>query len=122
MVRRRSSRGAAKVGCLFSALIAVVLLYYAVDLGKVYWKYYKLKDEMTTSARFAMHTSDEEIRRHLAGVVRDLDLPQEAEKFVIRRTQTPPVVTIRTQYHITIELPFHNRVLTLKPQVDVRQF
>jgi hypothetical protein len=119
MVTRRSRRGVSTLGCLFSLLIAAVVLYYAVDIGRVYWKYYRLTDEMATSARFASHNSDEEIRRHLAGIARDLDLPPEAQRFVIRRV--PPTVTIRTQYSVTIELPFHNRILTLKPHAEVRQ-
>ncbi|HEV8600355.1 MAG TPA: hypothetical protein VGQ69_13435 [Gemmatimonadales bacterium] len=121
MVILRSRRGVSTLGCLFSALIAAVVLYYAIDVGRVYWKYYKLKDEMTTAARFAQHTPDEDIRRQLAGVARDLELPPEAQRFVIRRTQEPPIVSIRTEYRVTIELPFHNRVLTLKPNVTVRQ-
>ena len=121
MVRRRSRRGVSTLGCLFSLLVAAVILYYAVDIGRVYWKYYKLTDEMATSARFASHTSDEEIRRHLAGIARDLELPEEAQRIVIRRTQSPPLVTIRSQYSVTIELPFHNRILVLKPHAEVRQ-
>lgn len=121
MVRQRSRRGVSTLGCLFSVLVAAVVLYYALDVGRVYWKYYKLKDEMTTSARFASSNSDEDIRRQLVGVARDLELPAEAQRFVILRTQSPPIVTIRTEYRVTIELPFHNRILTLKPNVSVRQ-
>lgn len=117
----RSRRGVSTLGCLFSALIAAVILYYAVDVGRVYWRYYKLKDEMTTSARFAANNSDEEIKHQLAAVARDLELPNEAQRFVIRRTQEPRTVNIRTEYRVTIELPFHHRILTLKPNVTVRQ-
>jgi hypothetical protein len=125
MVTRRLEahrrRGVSTLGCLFSLLIAAVVLYYAVDVGKVYWKYYRLRDEMENTARFAERKSDEDLQRHLAGVARDLDLPPEAQRFVIRRTQVPPVIAIRTQYQITLELPFHNRILTLRPHVEVRQ-
>ncbi len=124
MVRsaRGNRRGVTSLGCLFSLLIAAVVLYYAVDIGKVYWKYYRLTDEMSTSARFAQTRSDVEIIRHLAGIARDLELPPEAQKnFRVRRSVSPPVVSIRTQYSVTIELPFHNRTLLLKPHVDVRQ-
>lgn len=120
-VLRGRTRGAGKLGCLFSLLIAVVIAYYGVGLGRVYLKYYQLKDEMETSARFARGQSDEAIVRHLAGIVRDLDLPAEAGKFIVKRTEFPPFVTIRTQYRVTLELPFHNRVVTLKPNVAVRQ-
>ena len=114
-------RGFSTLGCLFSLLIAAVILYYAVDVGKVYWRYYRLTDEMATSARFAQTRTDVDIIRHLAGVARDLDLPPEAQRFTVRRTQSPPMVTIRTQYSVTLELPFHNRTLLLKPHAQVRQ-
>lgn len=117
----RGRRGVTTLGCLFSLLIAAVVLYYAIDIGKVYWKYYRLRDEMETSARFAGNRTDEAIRRHLAGVARDLDLPAEAQRFVIRRVEFPPTVNIRTQYQVVIELPFQHKLITLKPHVEVRQ-
>lgn len=117
----RGRAGASSLGCLFSALLAVVVLYYAVGVGRVYWKYYRLTDEMTTSARFAHDRTDEEIRAHLAGIARDLGLPPEAQRFTIRRTDQPPLVTILARYHATIELPFHNRELLLTPHAQVRQ-
>lgn len=123
MVRaaRGNRRGVSSLGCLFSLLIAAVVLYYAMNIGKVYWKYYRLTDEMATSARFAQNQSDVEIIRHLAGVARDLELPPEAARFRVRRTTSPPLVSIRTEYSVILELPFHNRVLLLKPHVDIRQ-
>jgi hypothetical protein len=120
-VVRRGRRGVSTLGCLFSLLIAAVVLYYALGIGRVYWKYYRLKDEMETSARFAARRSDEDVRRHLAGIARDLDLPADAQRFVIRRTEFPPLIAIRTQYQVTIELPFRHKLLTLKPHVEVRQ-
>lgn len=118
---RSDRRGVSTLGCLFTLLIAAVVLYYAIDIGKVYWKYYRLTDEMATSARFAQTRTDVEIIRHLAGIARDLELPPEAQRFRVRRTQSPPMVSIRTEYTVVLELPFHNRVLLLKPHADVRQ-
>jgi hypothetical protein len=114
-------RGASTLGCLFVLLLAAVVVYYGIDVGRVYWKYYKLTDEMEQSARFAQDRSDEEIRQHLIVVARDLELPRDAQRFVIQRTPHPPVVSIRTEYRVTLELPFHHRVLVLKPHVEVRQ-
>ena len=117
----RGRRGVSTLGCLFSLLIAAVILYYAVEFGRVYWKFYRLRDEMETSARFASGRTDDAIRRHLAGIARDLDLPAEAQRFVIRRVEFPPTVAIRTQYQVVIELPFQHKLITLKPHVEVRQ-
>jgi hypothetical protein len=108
------------LGCLFSIMILMVVLYYAVDIGRVYWDFYKFQDEMETSARFAQTQSDEQIRNHLRDVARDLELPTEAQRIVIRRT--PPTITIRSQYVVDIELPFTHKTLVLRPSAQARQF
>lgn len=118
--RGRNDRGASMLGCLFSIMILMVVLYYAVDIGRVYWDFYKFQDEMETSARFAQTQSDEQIRNHLRDVARDLELPTEAQRIVIRRT--PPTITIRSQYVVDIELPFTHKTLVLRPSAQARQF
>lgn len=102
-------------------MVLMAVLYYGLDIGRIYWKYYHLKDEMETSARFAVTQTDDVILKHLAGVAQDLELPAEAQRFVILRIQHPPTVTIRTHYQVTIVLPFKHKVLTLRPEVEVRQ-
>jgi hypothetical protein len=114
-------RGGSTLGCLFSLLIVAVVLYYGLDLGRIYWSYYRLTDEMETSARFAQGQTDAQVVKHLAGVAQDLGLPPEAQRFVIRRTQQPFRIEISTRYEVEFDLPFQHRVLTLRPQVDFRQ-
>ena len=46
-------RGASSTGCLISLLIFVGLLYYGVNIGEVWFRYYQLVDEMKTQARLA---------------------------------------------------------------------
>ena len=41
-----SRRGASSSGCLLSLLVFVAALYYAVNIGEVYFRYYRLVDEM----------------------------------------------------------------------------
>jgi len=118
---RSRNRGASTIGCLFTILIFVAVLYYGIDIGRIYWNYYRLEDEMQTSARFASTRSDEQIIKHLVGVSQDLGLPPEAQRFSIRRSQQPPVVTIKTSYHVELELPFRRRTLVMRPEVAVRQ-
>jgi len=103
-------------------MLFMVVLYYAVDLGRVYWDYYKFRDEMETSARFAQTQSDEQIVTHLRGVARDLGLPTEAQRIIIRRSQTPHNITIRSQYVVDIELPFTHKTIVLRPSVEVPLF
>lgn len=117
----RNHRGASMLGCLFSIMILMVVLYYAVDVGRVYWDYYKFQDEMETSARFASTQSDDQIRLHLKGVAQDLGLPAEAQRIVIRRSKSPPLVSIRSQYAIELTLPFTHKEVILRPVAEVRQ-
>ena len=114
-------RGASTLGCLVAIMLLMAILYYGVDIGRTYWNYYRLKDEMETSARFAQTQPDDQIHRHLIGVAQDLGLPAEAQRFVIRRTERPPLVTIRTSYTVELVLPFTRKHITLKPHVEVRQ-
>ena len=118
---RGRNRGASTIGCLFTILIFVAVLYYGVDIGRIYWNYYRLEDEMQTSARFASTQSDDQIRKHLVGVSEDLGLPAEARRFIIRRTDHPPMVSINTSYTVELELPFTRRTLVMRPEVAVRQ-
>ena len=119
--RRRNDRGASTLGCLFSIMILMVVLYYAVDVGRVYWDYYKFQDEMETSARFAATQTDDQIRLHLKGVAQDLGLPTEAQRIVIQRSQHPPLMIIRSQYTVELTLPFTHKEVTLRPVAEVRQ-
>lgn len=118
---RRSRRGASTLGCLVAVLLFMAALYYGVDIGRIYWSYYRLIDEMETSARFAQTQPDDAIIKHLVGIVQDLSLPAEAQHFVIRRTEHPPIVRIRTHYSVDVDLPFKRKRIELTPSVEVRQ-
>ena len=115
------SPGRGRLGCLFTLMIVVVGIYYGIPIVKDYWSYYRLVDEMRTNARFAQTMTDEEMMRRLRLAVVELDLPEDAKRFVIRRTKFPPTVAIRTQYRRQVELPFHRRIITFRPSVEVRQ-
>ncbi len=121
VARRRNVHGASTLGCLFTIMLLMVVLYYGIDAGRMYWDFYKFEDEMETSARFASTQSDDQIRQHLKGVAQDLGLPAEAQRIVIRRTEHPPVVSIRSQYTIELVLPFTHKEITLRPAAEVRQ-
>jgi hypothetical protein len=103
-------------------MILMAVLYYGIDAGRLYWDFYKFQDEMETSARFASTQTDDQIRQHLKGVAQDLGLPAEAQRIVIRRTEHPHAVTIRSQYTVELVLPFKHKEITFRPQAEERQF
>lgn len=121
-LRPRGTRGSSRLGCLFTILLVTTVVYYGIDVGRIYWEYYRLTDEMEVSARFAQGVEDQQILLHLRSVADELGLPPEAKKFRIRRTGHPPIITIVTSYEVTIELPFKNKVIRFHPSAQVRRF
>jgi len=121
VTRRSSTRGASTLGCLFTIMLLLAVLYYGIDAARVYWNFYKFQDEMETSARFAATQTDDQIRLHLKGVAQDLGLPTEAQRIVIQRSQHPPLMIIRSQYTVELTLPFTHKEVTLRPVAEVRQ-
>lgn len=115
------SPGRGRLGCLFALLLVVTVIYYGIPVVKDYWNYYQLVDEMRTNARFGQTMKDDEMLRRLRIAVVQLDLPEDAKRFIIRRSSSPPTVSVKTQYRLQIELPFHHRFITFRPSVEVRQ-
>ena len=122
VARRGNTRGASLLGCLFTIMILMAVLYYGIDAGRLYWDFYKFQDEMETSARFAATQSDDQIKQHLKEVAQDLGLPAEAQRIVVTRTEHPHAVTIRSQYTVEIVLPFKHKEITFRPRAEERQF
>lgn len=118
MVNRR--RGASTMGCLFSILIAALVLYYGTNLGRVWWRYYEILDRMKSAARFAQSQTDAQILHRLQLDVVEIGLPGEAKNFRIRRTTGPLEISIATNYHEKVELPFVNKSLAFHPSVHQR--
>ena len=120
MVTRRifgSRRGASSVGCLVTILLLAALVYYGSKLGPIWWRSWKLEDRMKTAARFASTQTVEQINRELQDAAIELGLPAEARKFVIRKTETPPSITISTRYRERVDLPLLHRDFTFNPVV-----
>jgi hypothetical protein len=114
--RRRNERGAGKAGCLATLLILVVVGYYGTGAVSAYFRYWQLLDEMKSQARLAPGLDDQVIRRRLVSKAQELQLPTEATRFVIRRLSRPREIVISTSWQDTIDLPFYNWVVTLRPQ------
>jgi hypothetical protein len=117
--RLRGRRGASSTGCLISLLIFVGLLYYGVNIGEVYFRYYRLLDEMQSQARIAAALDDGTIRRRLEAAVQDIGAPETASKnFTIRRTLSPREINIETAYSETVHLPLFNHTFEFHPRAN----
>jgi hypothetical protein len=117
MVNRiRGRRGASTIGCLLTLLVFGAAVYYGVNIGKVYLRYYQLQDTMRSNARLAPSLTDAVIRRRLQDKVQELNLPDSTSKFVIRRSGKPRNITIETSYSETVKLPLFVHTFNFHPQ------
>ena len=109
-------RGASSTGCLFSLLILVAVLYYGVNIGEVYFRYYRLLDEMQTQAQLAAALDDGTIRRRIQATAQDIGLPDQAQSIRIVRRASPREIAIEAQYSETIHLPLFTHTFTFHPK------
>jgi len=114
----RSRRGASSAGCLLSLLIFVAVLYYGVNIGEVYFRYYRLLDEMQTETRMAAGLDDGTIRHRIQAAIEDIGLPDSAgrDRLQIYRTAAPREIVIETRYSESVSLPFFNHSFAFHPR------
>ncbi|MEO8909097.1 MAG: hypothetical protein ABI408_02565 [Gemmatimonadaceae bacterium] len=110
-------RGTSTLGCLIPLLILAVVIYFAIDFGTAYFRYYQFKDAMRQEARFSYERTDAQITTRLSALADSLELPAGAELISISRAQTG--VTISSDYDEMIKLPLKKeRVLHFHPSGD----
>ncbi len=119
MVRRRRAprRGAGELGCVLSLLLFLGALYYGVNIGQVYLRYYELLDGMRTQAQLAPSLTDDVIQRRLAGQAEAL-LPRGAPRFRITRGGRLNRIVIETEYTDQVDLPLFKHEFTLRPRAE----
>ncbi|HEV8380024.1 MAG TPA: hypothetical protein VGQ29_00420 [Gemmatimonadales bacterium] len=113
-----SRRGASSKGCLLSLLIFVAALYYGVNIGEVFFRYYRLLDEMQTEAHLAAGLEDGTIRRRIQSAIEEIGLPDSAgsRQLQVYRTSSPREIVIETRYSETVSLPFFNHSFSFHPR------
>ncbi len=113
----RGRRGASSTGCLLSLLVFAAALYYGVHIGEVFFRYYRLLDEMQSQARLAAALDDGTIRRRLQAAVQDIGVPEVANTNLrIRRTLSPREIDIETSYSEAVHLPLLNHTFLFHPK------
>ncbi|HEU4762708.1 MAG TPA: hypothetical protein VFS74_10345 [Gemmatimonadales bacterium] len=114
----RCRRGSSTLGCLVSLALFVAALYYGVNIGEVYIKYYQLLDEMQSQARLAPSLSDAVIQRRILDKVDELGLPDEAQNVSVTRSSRPARIVIETRYSETLHLPLITPTFHLHPRAE----
>ena len=119
MVSRRghSRRGSSGVGCLLSLLLFAAALYYGVNIGRVYLRYYQLIDGMRSQARLAPSLQDDVIHRRLRSQADSL-FPGAAPDFKITRGGQPRRIVIETQYTDKVDLPLFKHTFVMRPRAE----
>jgi len=117
MVKGRGPRGASTTGCLVSLLILVAVLYYGVNIGEVYFRYYRLLDEIKTQAQLAAALDNGTIQRRIQAAILDIGIPEEAGAgLTITRRPTPREITIETTYRESVHLPLFDHTFQFHPK------
>ncbi len=111
-------RGTSSMGCLFSLLVVVAALYYGVNIGEVYFRYYRLLDEMQTQAQLAAALDDGTIRRRVQATAQEIGLPDEAQRVSVVRRASPREIVIETKYSETVKLPLFTHTFTFHPRAN----
>jgi hypothetical protein len=114
LVMRR--RGATALGCLFTLLVMAAIVYFGVNLGRVYWRFYEYQDDMRQEVRFASQHTNDQIVTALRASADSLGLPEGAGKISIRRNNTS--ISVEAEYYENVELPMYVKELHLHPHAE----
>ena len=109
-------RGASSIGCLFGVLLLAAVVYFGVNVGEAYWRFYQFRDDMQVEARFAGHNTNDVILTRLRAAADSLGLPEAAGHVIIRRVRG--VISIESSYDEPVELPGHVRELHFHPRAE----
>jgi hypothetical protein len=115
---RLGRRGSSTRGCLFSLLVFVAALYYGVNIGEPFYRYYQYRDAMRSAARFAPTLQDDVLVRRILVKADELNLPPAAHRIRIQRLEQPRRVIISAEYEERVELPFFHRNLVFRPRAE----
>jgi hypothetical protein len=114
MVRARP--GSSSLGCLFMLLLLSAAVYFGVNVGEVFFRFYQYKDAMRQEVRFASHNSDAAILRHLRVQADSLGLPEAAGEVSLQRDGRH--IEIESEYYEHIELPLFVREVRFNPHAE----
>ena len=113
-----AARGRVSLGCLVTLLLLSAALYFGVNIGEVYWRYFRFKDAMAQEVRFAELRTDPVIARRLASAADSLGLPLAAHQVIVRRDPNSRYISIGAEYAEQVELPGLVRTLHFAPRAE----
>jgi hypothetical protein len=103
---RRGEAGKIKLGCLFTLVCVVAIVYYGIDFLHVRFRYYQILDTVKTQATFASALDDITIRRRIVAKSDSLGLALGDKDWTVRRTYSPRQIYISATYQDSVVLEF----------------
>jgi hypothetical protein len=97
-------------------LVVAVVVYFGVNIGEVYLRYYKYQDAMRQEVRFASQNADSVIMRHLREHADSLGLPEAAAHVTLQRDKSG--IQMESEYYEHIELPLMVREVRFNPHAE----
>ncbi|MFN2564704.1 MAG: hypothetical protein ABR499_06805 [Gemmatimonadaceae bacterium] len=111
--------GRASLGCLVSLLLLLTAaLYVGINIGEIYWRFYRYQDAMQQEVRFAQMRTDQAIVRRLTSVADSLGLPGGARSVTVRRDDRARRIDISATYWERVELPGFVRTVQFSPHAE----
>ena len=116
----KNETGVSKIKILLWLIVLFVIIEVGIKLGHIYLDYYRMEDEMASKASVAQALKDEEIIADLVKKAKELDLPLEAESFVLKRNEESHRMQISTAWDVEAHFLFNAYVKTFHfaPSVD----
>ena len=116
MVSARSGRSS--IGCLFMLLLVSAGIYFGLNIGEAYWRFYQYEDAMKQELKFNGLRSDSLIIAHLWVQADSLGLPEDAKELSIERDPATRVIKVSADYTEQIELPLMVRLFSFHPHAE----
>jgi hypothetical protein len=101
---------------LFLLLLVAAAMYFGVNIGEAYWRFYEFRDAMRQEVRFARQIPDERIKLHLSALADSLGLPEEATDITVERTRTD--ISVSATYSERVQFPFFAREIRFTPRAS----
>jgi hypothetical protein len=111
-----SRRGLSSLGCLVMLLLFAAVVYFAINIGEHYFRFYQYQDSMRQEVKFAAHNSDALILRHLRERADSLGLPEAAGEVSLQRDGRH--IELESEYYVHIELPLIVREVRFNPHAE----
>lgn len=109
-----SRSGRSSLGCLFLLLLVAIAMYFGVNIGEAYWRFYEFQDAMRQEVRFARQIPDDRIKLHLVALADSLGLPEEAADVSVERTKTD--ISVSANYSEHLQIPLFARDIRFSPR------